>query len=106
MKEAFILDPATNAHARMAAAWRFACRFLELGKRAHHVKDELSLGGRRVDAFGQRPEPYAPLAQTVDESDQVREGPAQPVEPPDHQHVAGRQRGEGLVQTWPRRRRT
>jgi len=34
MKESFILDPAKNARARMAAAWAFACRFLELGQRA------------------------------------------------------------------------
>lgn len=38
-REAFILTP-DNARARMAAAWRFACRFLELGTRARVTVEE------------------------------------------------------------------
>lgn len=40
MKDTFILDPAGNARARMAAAWCFACRFLELGTRAKVTVEE------------------------------------------------------------------
>lgn len=38
--EAFILDPAKDPRTRMTQAWKFACRFLELGKRVRVRVDE------------------------------------------------------------------
>lgn len=46
--ESFILNPAGNARERMAQAWAFACRFLELGKRVR-VRVEEYAPARSVD---------------------------------------------------------
>ena len=41
MRNHFILRPGEDARERMAAAWRFACEFLEMGKSAKVEVSEL-----------------------------------------------------------------
>ncbi len=76
-------------------------RPLEFRKRAHHVKEQAAPGGRRVDAFRQRPESRAARAEIAGQLDQVRQRPAQPVEPPDGEDIPLAQDGERPVQAGP-----
>src|SRR4051794_7141578 len=60
------------------------------------MKDQLAAAGRGVDLFLQGPEANAPFLQLLDGLDEVLEGAAQPVQPPDNQGVVCTQMGECL----------
>jgi hypothetical protein len=61
----------------------------ELGQGGKDVEDELAAGGTGVDRFLKAAEPDAAVGQAGDGVDEVPERPAQPVELPDDQSVAG-----------------
>src|SRR4051794_3653847 len=61
---------------------------LKFSEGAKDMEDELPAAGRGVDLLLQRPEADAPLLQLPDGVDQMPEGAAESVQPPDHQSVA------------------
>jgi hypothetical protein len=61
----------------------------ELGQGGEDVEDELAAGGSGVDRLLQAPEPDPALSQAGDGVDQVPQRPAQPVQLPHHEGVAG-----------------
>ena len=61
---------------------------LELGQRPEDVEDELAARGGGVDLLGQALEADPPLRQRGHHLDQVLEGAAQAIEPPDDEGVA------------------
>jgi hypothetical protein len=67
----------------------------ELRQRGEDVEDQPSAGGGGVQGLVQALEPDAVSAQRADDSDQVGQGPGQPVQARDDQGVAGPQ----VVQT-------
>jgi len=70
----------------------------EVGQRAEDREDEAPAGGGGVDGLGQGPEAHSPALELVDRGEQVRQGPAEPVQPPDDEGVAGQQPLEELGQ--------
>ena len=63
----------------------------ELGQGREDVEDELAAGGGGVDGLLEAAEPDAAVGQAGDGVDQMPQGPAEPVEFPDDQGVAGAQ---------------
>jgi hypothetical protein len=72
----------------------------ELGQGGEDVEDELAPGGGGVDRLLEAPEPDASVGQVGDGVDQVPQGAAQPIQPPDDQSVTGPQLVEELVEDW------
>ena len=66
-------------------------RALELGQDADHLPHGAARGGVRVDRLGKRAELHAALLELVEHVDEIREAPAEPVELPDDQRIAGLQ---------------
>jgi hypothetical protein len=64
---------------------------LELGQRGEHVEDELAAWPGGVDRLLQAAEPDPAVGQPGDGVDQMPKGPAEAVELPDDQGVAGAQ---------------
>ena len=62
------------------------------------MEDQPAAAGGRVDRLGEGPEPDLAGLQLVDGLDQVLEAPAQPVEPPDDEGVAGSGEVEGVLE--------
>ena len=92
-------DAPTSAGCVQASARPFADqRPLELRQRAENVEHELTGAGVGVDRLLQAAQPDALRAQRLGVRDEVLERPAQPVEPPHHQRVAGTELGERLAQ--------
>ncbi len=57
--------------------------------------------GHRINLLGDALETDAPLIQSGDHLDEVRERPSQPVESPDDEHIASADIGEGFVHSFP-----
>jgi hypothetical protein len=66
-------------------------RALELGEHADHLPHGPPRRGVRVDRLGERAELHALALQLIEHMDQVPEAPAQPIELPDDERVAGLQ---------------
>jgi len=62
----------------------------ELGQRGENLEHQSAIGGGGVDGLLQRPEPDVALLELADGLHEVRQRPAEPVEPPYHQRVPGR----------------
>jgi hypothetical protein len=73
----------------------------ELGQGGEHVEHQLAAGGGGVDRLLQAPEPNPSLGQAGDGVDQVAQRPAQPVQLPHHQGVAGAQLVQDVVEGGP-----
>jgi len=65
------------------------------------VKDELAAGGGGVDRLLQAAEPDAAVGESGDGVDQVAQRPAEPVQLPHHQGVAGAQLVQELLEGGP-----
>jgi hypothetical protein len=76
-------------------------RPLVLGERAKDVEQELAVRRRGVHLLGQRAERDTLGLEVLDDADQVRKGPAEAVELPHHQDVAGVQELQAGFQPWP-----
>src|SRR5687768_336418 len=74
---------------------------LELCERPEDVEDKLAATRGGVDLLLQRPEPHAPLTKPCNGCDQVRQGAAEPVQPPHHQGVPRAKVGEGATEARP-----
>jgi hypothetical protein len=74
---------------------------LELCERSEDVEDELAATGRGVGLLLQGAEADASLLQLFDRVDEVGEGAAESVQPPDNESVARAQVRERLGQTRP-----
>ena len=68
----------------------------KLSERSEDMEDELATAGGGVDLLLQRAEANAPVLESPDGVDQMRQRAAQPVQPPDHQGVACSKVGERL----------
>lgn len=53
----------------------------------------------RIDALGERLKANSALAKRMDRLNEVRQGAAEPIKPPHHQHIAGLASRERLIQT-------
>jgi hypothetical protein len=73
----------------------------ELGQCPEDVKNQLAATGRGVDLLLEGAEADASLLQLPDRLDQMREGAAESVQPPDNESVARAQVPERLGQTRP-----
>ena len=73
----------------------------ELGQGREDVEDELAAGGGGVDRLLEAAEPDAAVGQAGDGVDQVAQRPAEPVEFPDDQGVAGAQLVQDLLEGGP-----
>ena len=71
---------------------------LELGQGAKDVEDQPPAPGIRVDRFLQALQPHTLVAQHFGAGDEVLERTNQPVEPPDHQRIAGAKMRERVPQ--------
>jgi len=76
-------------------------RSLELGERPEHVEQELALWRGRVHLLGQRPERDAAGLEVADRGEKVRQRPAEPIQLPDDQAIAGMQEGQCFGQASP-----
>lgn len=74
---------------------------LELAQRTEHMEDEPSARRGGVDVFSQRAEADAPCFQLADRLNQVRQGAAKPIQPPDDQHIAIAQISQRIGQAGP-----
>ncbi len=63
------------------------CPF-ELGESPHHLHHHPSCRRRRVDRFGQAAETRLGFTEPLHDGEHVAEGARQPVEFPDHEHIA------------------
>ena len=78
---------------------------LELGQGSEDVEDELPAAGGGVQLLLQRLDVHTPALKVPDGVDEVSEGTAEPVQPPDDKGVACSQVGECLRQPRPIRNR-
>src|SRR3954465_8188103 len=69
---------------------------LKLSQSAKDVKDQLATAGGGVDLLLQGPEANAARLQVPDGADKMRQGAAEPIQPPNDQGVPGTQVGERL----------
>src|SRR4051812_2401630 len=74
---------------------------LELGQCAEDVKNQLAAAGRGIDLLLQGAEANPALLQLFDRVDEVGEGAAEPVQPPDDERVTRSEVRERLGQTRP-----
>ena len=101
---AFITEgrPPTRPRALAAArpAWvRSRMRSLSnSAKRAHDGEEQAAIGGRGVDGLRQTAEADSSASQVLHKLDQIPEGAPQPVQPPNHHHIARTQLVEHPVQ--------
>jgi hypothetical protein len=72
----------------------------ELGQGREHVEDELAAGGGGVDRLLEAAEPDAAVGEPRDSVDQMPQRPAQAVELPDDQGVAGAELIKELLEGW------
>jgi hypothetical protein len=72
---------------------------LELGQSAHDVHDRRSAGARCVDRVGQAAEVDAACPDFGDERNQVRKGPAEPIQFPNNEGVARAKGGKGCIKS-------
>ena len=63
------------------------------------MKDELSAGRRSVHVFLETPESDALRVQLLNDLNQMRQGPPQPIEFPDDQDIPGSRIAQGLGET-------
>ena len=85
-----------------AGAGAFANKLsLELDQGAHDVEQQPAAGGAGVDRLGDGAKCHAPLPQLGDDLDQMFQAAPEPVQPPDHQGVAGEQRLQELIELRP-----
>jgi hypothetical protein len=70
----------------------------ELRQGREDVEDELAAGSGRVDRLLQAPEPDPSVGEPGDHVDQVPQRPAQPIQLPDDQGVAGSQLVQDLLE--------
>ena len=73
----------------------------ELGQGGEDVEDELAAGGGGVDRLLEATEPDPAVGEAGDGVDQVAQRPAQPVQLPDDQGVAGAQLVQELLEDRP-----
>ena len=73
-------------------------RPLELRQRAEDMEQELALRRGGVHLLGERTERDAALLEVVHRGQQMRQRPAEPVQLPDHQAIAGPDEGQRLCQ--------
>src|SRR4051812_16011021 len=71
---------------------------LVLGERPEEIVEELAMRGRGVDPFREGAEGHPPPLQVIQDANKVRERAAEPVELPDHQHIACTQPSEAGFQ--------
>jgi hypothetical protein len=69
----------------------------EFRERTEDVEDEPAAGARGIDLLGQRPEGDVAVGELAGELDEVGEGPAETVEAPNAERVAGPEELEGVV---------
>jgi RibD C-terminal domain len=72
----------------------------ELGQGGEHMEDELAARGGGVDRLLEAAEPDAAISQPIDDVDQVPQRPAEAVQFPDDQGVAGGAAGLGAARGW------
>src|SRR5262249_19538721 len=64
----------------------------------HNMKDQLASSRGRVDRLCEGLEAHPPCAEGMHQADQVWHRPSEPIQPPDHQHVAWRECRQRRIQ--------
>jgi hypothetical protein len=74
---------------------------LELRQRREDREDQLPRCGGRVDhPITERAKAHAAFSEILDECDEMRHRASQPIQAPDHQHIAGAQARQTGLQPW------
>jgi len=69
-----------------------------LGGRSEEIVEELAIRGRGVDALREGAERHSRPLQAIQNANEVRQGAAEAIQLPDHQHITGTQPGETGLQ--------